>query len=78
MPISRHPLNEEFPDYFSKLQTMKQSEPSFAALVNEYDTTDKKIHGLESILSPVSDAHISELKRRRLNLKDAIQDQLVR
>ena len=57
---------------------MKQSDTSFAALVSEYDLTDKKIHGLESTLSPVSDAHISELKRRRLNLKDAIQDQLLR
>lgn len=78
MPISRHPLNEEFPDYFSKLRDMKRSDPSFAALVSEYDTTDKKIHGLESTLLPVSDAHIAELKRRRLNLKDAIQDQLAR
>ncbi len=78
MPVSRHPLHEEFPSFFSKLQSMKQQDSSFASLVSEYDITDKKIHGLESSSLPVSDAHISQLKRRRLNLKDAIQDQLQR
>jgi len=78
MPISRHPLKEEFPQYFSRLRDMKRDDPSFSALVSEYDVTDKKIYGLASKLLPVSDAHMGELKRRRLSLKEAIQEQLVR
>lgn len=77
MPISRHPIEEEFPEHFFKLRDLKKYDSSFSSLVSEYDQTDKKIHGLECQLSPVSDHHIGELKRRRLSLKEAIQQQLV-
>lgn len=77
MPISRHPIESEFPEYAFKLRDLKKLDASFSTLVSEYDLTDKKIHGLESNLLPVSDTHITELKHHRLNLKDAIQKQLI-
>ena len=77
MPISRHPIENEFPEYSFKLRDLKKYDASFSKLVSEYDLTDKKIHGLESNLLPVSDTHIAGLKRHRLNLKDAIQQQLI-
>ena len=77
MPISRHPIEEEFPEHFFKLRDLKKYDASFSSLISEYDLTDKKIHGLESTLVPVSDSHMGELKRGRLSLKEAIQQQLV-
>jgi len=76
MPISRHPLKEEFPQYFSRLRDMKRDDPSFSALVSEYDVTDKKIYGLASKLLPVSDAHMGEFEDRRVPVRVDGDDQV--
>lgn len=76
MPSSRHPIEREFPKYSSKLHHMKRLDPAFAALLDEYEDTDKKIYGLARQQVPVSDAHIGQLKRHRLSLIDSIVEKL--
>ncbi len=72
----RHHITEEFPELGQTIKTLKHTDRQFARLLTEYDTTDKRIYGLEQQNLPVADHYFGQLKRRRSQLKDRIYHHL--
>ncbi|KDA02544.1 YdcH family protein [Hyphomonas oceanitis] len=72
MSHTPHELAEEFPDAGEKIHALKMSNPHFARLAEEYHEVNRHIHRHESGVQPASDTHETELRKRRLVLKDEI------
>lgn len=72
MSNTPHTLGEEFSDQMDKLRTLKASDPHFAQLLVEYDEVNDKIHVAEINVQPASQDHETELRKRRLAIKDQI------
>ena len=68
----RHIIEREFPEYQLEINRLKNDDPDFMRLLDEYDETDKKIYGYEQQSVPISDDHFGNLKRHRLALKDQL------
>ena len=72
----RHHLNEDFPGLDASISDLKQNDQSFARLLSELDHTDKTIYSLEMKNRHPEQRQVGELKKRRMQLKDAIYHRL--
>ena len=72
MSHTPHELAEEFPDAVDKIHALKAENAHFAKLADEYHDLNRQIHRAETDVEPMSDEHQSELRRRRMALKDEI------
>jgi uncharacterized protein YdcH (DUF465 family) len=72
MSHTPHELAEEFPHALDAIQRLKQEDAHFARLSAEYHDINRAIHRAETLVEPVSDMHETELRRKRLALKDEI------
>ena len=77
MQNEKHPLTHEFPEHAIDITQLKSDDPVFAALAKEYHKLDPHIYGLEASNIPTTDSHFSELKSRRVALKDQIYQKLI-
>ncbi|NQZ94025.1 MAG: DUF465 domain-containing protein [Moritella sp.] len=77
MQNEKHPLIHEFPDHAINIAKLKSDDPEFSALAKEYHQLDHHIYGLEASDIPTTDSHFSELKSRRVALKDQIYQKLI-
>ena len=71
MTIENHSLINEFSQHKDKIHDLKMSDHHFARLANEYHEVNKEIHGIEQDFK-TSDEYLEILKKKRLQLKDAI------
>ena len=69
-----HDLLHEFPDLETKIASLRESDQTFAQLMNEYDTLDARVRKLEELGTPVADETIEDLKKERLLLKDRLYE----
>ena len=76
MPISHHPLMEEFPEYKDAIHDLKMSDSRFRRLANEYEGIDKSIFRAEQGIEIVNDNYLDSIKKERLHLKDLIYSML--
>lgn len=76
MPISHHPLIEEFSEYKDTIHDLKLSNAHFRRLAHEYEGIDKSIFRAEQEIEIVNDDHLDILKKERLHLKDLIYSML--
>ena len=76
MSHTPHELAEEFPAEADRISALKQTDAHFARLVEEYHEVNRAVHRAETHVEPVGEAHESELRRRRMQLKDEIRRQL--
>jgi uncharacterized protein YdcH (DUF465 family) len=67
-----HELADEFPDQIERIQARKASDAHFARLVEEYHDVNRAIHRVEIRVEAASEERETELRRRRLHLKDEI------
>ncbi|MCR9136427.1 MAG: YdcH family protein [Alphaproteobacteria bacterium] len=67
-----HELAEEFPDQTDKLHDLKMNNAHFAKLADEYHQLNREIHRIESGVEPTSDAYATDLRKKRMVLKDEI------
>jgi uncharacterized protein YdcH (DUF465 family) len=67
-----HDLLHEFPELEGKIEEMREANPDFAALMNDYDDLDARVRKLEELGIPVADETIEDLKKERLALKDRL------
>lgn len=74
MSNTPHTLGEEFPDQMDKIHALKVSDASFAQLLVEYDEVNDEIHLAETNVQPTGHDHETELRKRRLAIKDRIAD----
>lgn len=72
----RHHLTHEFPELSHIIDLLKSQGGKFAELLKEYENTDKTIHVLEKQKQPTTDEHMTDLKMKRLTLKDQLYSQL--
>ena len=76
MSHTPHELNEEFPEAADKIHALKESDAHFARLTEEYHELNRQIHRIETDLEPASDEFQTELRKKRLLLKDEIYARL--
>ena len=67
-----HDLLHEFPELQEKINELKETDPNFAQLMEQYDTLDKRVRELEELAQPVADETMEDLKKERLLLKDRL------
>jgi uncharacterized protein YdcH (DUF465 family) len=73
MSHTPHELAEDFPADAERIGALKQTDAHFARLVEEYHEINRAVHRAETNVEPVSEAHESDLRRRRMQLKDEIR-----
>lgn len=76
MPISHHPLIEEFSEYKDTIHDLKQNNAHFRRLAHEYEGLDKSIVRAEQGIEIVNDDYLESIKKERLHLKDLIYSML--
>lgn len=76
MPISHHPLVEEFAEYKDTIHNLKMNNAHFRRLANEYEGIDKSIFRAEQGIEIVNDDYLDSIKKERLHLKDLIYSML--
>ncbi len=72
MSHTPHELAEEFPHAVEMIHKLKLEDAHFARLSEEYHDINRAIHRAETLVEPVSDMHETEMRRKRLALKDEI------
>jgi uncharacterized protein YdcH (DUF465 family) len=72
MSHTPHELTEEFPEAADKIHALKESNAHFAKLADEYHELNREIHRLETDVEPASDEYQTELRKKRMALKDEI------
>ena len=67
-----HELPEEFPDKIQAMHDLKMSDAHFQRLADEYHELNRQIHRVETGVEPTSEQFETELRKKRLHLKDEI------
>lgn len=67
-----HDLVHEFPEYKDKIHLLKQDNPHFSKLFDEYNDVDREVRRIEQDIETPSDEYTEELKKKRLLLKDEL------
>jgi hypothetical protein len=70
--MQKHDLLHEFPEMKDKIHDLKVSNNHFRKLFDEYHEVDHQIHSYESGAHATTDAHLTELRAKRLHLKDEL------
>ncbi|MFB8831120.1 YdcH family protein [Azotobacter sp. CWF10] len=76
MYVDPHPLSKDFPDMTETLQRLRQTNPSFSRLVEDYEALDKRICRVEGGTENLDDLQLQALKQERVVMKDDIARQL--
>jgi len=76
MQGEHHDIDNEFPEYHKKLETLRASDSDFDELVVRHDDLDNEIRRLEERQTPTSDQEIEKMKFQRTSLKDDIYKRL--
>lgn len=72
MSHTPHELADDFPELTDKISQLQQSDAHFARLSDEYHEVNRAVHRAETNVEPVSDEHLSEIRKSRMALKDQI------
>lgn len=72
MPLVKHDLLHELPEYKDKIHDLKMNDRHFSRLFDKYHEVDHEVHRFESGAENCSDAHLEDRKKERLNLKDKL------
>ncbi|MEW5424237.1 YdcH family protein [Amorphus sp. 3PC139-8] len=72
MSNTPHELAEEFPEHVEKMHRLKAENAHFAKLFDEYHEVNRAIHRAETDVEPTDDAHMEEMRKSRMALKDEI------
>ena len=76
MPVTHHPLIEEFPNHKDAIRKLKMSNAHFRRLSHEYEGIDKEIFRAEQGIEIINDDYLDNIKKERLHLKDLIYGML--
>ena len=76
MSNTPHELAEEFPDRIDRIHELKTSDQHFRKLSDAYHEINAAVHRAETDLEPTDDAHMTEMRKKRLALKDEISRML--
>jgi uncharacterized protein len=71
-----HPVLIEFAEHRDLILKLKDEQPEFRDLVDQYHAVDRRICRIERGIEAASDAEIETFKKRRLWLKDQLYHEL--
>ena len=77
MDLLNHDIAHEFPEHVEKIRDLKSNDAHFAKLFNEYDEDNHAIKKYELGAAVISEEALEDLKKKRLNVKDQIYQQLL-
>ncbi|MEW6989773.1 YdcH family protein [Colwelliaceae bacterium 6441] len=72
MPLEKHDLHHEFPEFDNEIRELKTTDNHFARLFKEYHELDHEVHRIEGGVENTSDEYLETQKKQRLNLKDQL------
>lgn len=72
MSNTPHILSEEFPNQIEQIHALKLADPRFAALLKQYDEINDEIHLAETNVKPMTQDFETQMRKRRLAVKDKI------
>ena len=72
MSHTPHELAADFPEYVDQLHQLKESDAHFQKMADAYHALNREIHRAETNVEPTSDDHLTEMRKRRMVLKDDI------
>ncbi|CAN7660367.1 DUF465 domain-containing protein [Rhizobium sp. LjRoot30] len=78
MSNTPHRLADEFPEHVALLRRLREEDRHFARQCEEYESVNDKIHLAETDIQPADDMHMTEMRKSRMSLKDAIFQALSR
>jgi len=74
MSNTPHTLADEFPGKADIIHKLKVSDPRFVRLLKDYDEVNDRIHLAETNVRPMDQFEEENLRKRRLQIKDAIAE----
>ncbi|KAA9009928.1 YdcH family protein [Histidinibacterium aquaticum] len=72
MSNTPHELTDDFPGREDDIRALRATDPHFAQLADRYHAVNREVHRAETDVEPVSDEHMTELRKERMRLKDEI------
>ena len=72
MSHTPHELAADFPEAADRIRALKESNPHFARLAEEYHEVNRQIHRIETDVEPASDDFQTQLRKQRMALKDEL------
>jgi uncharacterized protein len=76
MSNTPHDLYEDFPAKAEVIHALKAKDAHFARLVDEYHDVNRAVHRAETRVEAMSAEHETELRQKRMKLKDQIWKQI--
>lgn len=76
MSNTPHDLYEDFPEKAEAIHALKAKDAHFARLVDEYHDINRAVHRAETRVEVLSTEHETELRQKRMKLKDEIWKQI--
>ena len=76
MSNTPHELAEDFPGKAEALHALRESDPHFKRLSDEYHELNRAIHRAETRVDTIDDAEETRLRKERMQLKDQIAARL--
>ena len=67
-----HEIYEEFPEEAKKIEALKQVDPHFSKLVDDYHEVNRQVYRADARLDVMAEDAEHELRHQRLQLKDEI------
>lgn len=72
MPLEKHDLIHELPEYKDKIHSLKMSNSHFSKMFEKYHEIDHEIHRIEVGVENSADEYLESRKKERLHLKDKL------
>ena len=72
MPIEKHDLIHELPEYREQIHNLKTTNKHFARLFDQYHELDHEVRRIEEGAENALDEYLEERKKVRLKLKDEL------
>ncbi|MCF2871930.1 DUF465 domain-containing protein [Octadecabacter sp. G9-8] len=72
MSHTPHELAEEFPEHLDAMSALRTTDAHFAKLADQYHDVNRAIHRAETDVEPTDDAHLQQMRKERIGLKDQI------
>lgn len=72
MPIEKHDLHHEFPEFEKEIRELKINDAHFARLFKEYHELDHEVRRIEQGVENTADDYLELQKKQRLNIKDQL------
>ena len=70
--ITKHPINQDFPEYADKIKDLLHNNDEFQVLLHSYTKLDEKIYKIETDEELAMNDELTQLRKNRVFLKDEI------